>query len=104
MKITATEPQSDPQTAPPDPHRYLRRSKADGGEKVGKLPSEISRSDLLALTGGPPSLPKIIRAKCLDCCGYEPGEVRKCVSFTCPLWPFRMGMNPLHGHATQLGE
>ena len=26
-----------------------------------------------------------IRAKCLDCCVYQPGEVRQCPSKDCPL-------------------
>lgn len=37
---------------------------------------------------------KAIRAKCLDCCGNQEAEVRKCVSVTCPLWPMRMGSLP----------
>jgi hypothetical protein len=37
---------------------------------------------------------KAIRAKCLDCCCYQPKEVRLCTVKTCPLWPFRMGKRP----------
>lgn len=37
---------------------------------------------------------KAIRAKCLDCCSDQPGEVRLCPSENCPLWPYRMGHNP----------
>lgn len=37
---------------------------------------------------------KAIRAKCLDCCADQPGEVRLCPSENCPLWPYRMGHNP----------
>lgn len=37
---------------------------------------------------------KVFRAKCLDCCGGESGEVRKCQSKDCDLWPYRMGTNP----------
>jgi len=32
-----------------------------------------------------------IRAKCLDCCGFQAVEVRLCTAVHCPLWPFRMG-------------
>lgn len=39
---------------------------------------------------------KAVRAKCLDCCCYQPQEVRLCVSQSCPLHPFRMGRNPHH--------
>lgn len=34
---------------------------------------------------------KAIRLKCLDCCAYQPAEVRKCPVVDCPLWRFRMG-------------
>jgi hypothetical protein len=37
---------------------------------------------------------KIIRAKCLDCCCYQPAEVAKCTAAGCALWPYRMGANP----------
>ena len=32
-----------------------------------------------------------IRRFCLDCTGYQHMEVKECVSFNCPLWPYRMG-------------
>ena len=32
-----------------------------------------------------------IRMKCLDCCGNQPGAVRDCEAFECPLWSYRMG-------------
>jgi hypothetical protein len=37
---------------------------------------------------------KAIRAHCLSCAG-RPKEVRLCQSFTCNLYPYRMGTNPL---------
>jgi hypothetical protein len=37
---------------------------------------------------------KSIRAKCLDCCCQQPGEVRKCPVENCALHPFRMGHRP----------
>lgn len=36
---------------------------------------------------------KAIRAKCLDC-AHTQSEVRYCVVFSCPLWPYRMGSTP----------
>ena len=36
---------------------------------------------------------KAIRAKCLDCCGFQMGEVRLCPSEDCPLWKYRFGAN-----------
>ena len=35
-----------------------------------------------------------IRCKCLDCCVYQPLEVRECTVSTCGLWPFRFGVDP----------
>lgn len=37
---------------------------------------------------------KAIRAKCLDCCCFQPVEVEKCPAKRCPIWPFRFGKNP----------
>lgn len=34
---------------------------------------------------------KAIRLKCLDCCCGNSAEVRRCPSFNCPLWRYRMG-------------
>lgn len=42
------------------------------------------------------SLLKVIRAKCLDCCGDQPSEIRLCQASDCSLWPYRMGKNPFH--------
>lgn len=77
--------------------RFLEPSPypADGGEIVGIDPRKICVSDLRDL-GHPESYPKIIRAKCLDCVGDQPSEVRKCVAVDCPLWPLRMGINVFH--------
>jgi len=80
--------------------KYLKVSPylEDGGHLVGKTISEIPKSDLEAL-GHPQSLTKVIRAKCIDCCGGDSSEVRKCVAYDCPLWPFRFGKNPFHAKA-----
>ncbi|PTN32442.1 hypothetical protein [Desulfonatronum sp. SC1] len=37
---------------------------------------------------------KAIRAKCLECCGGSPKEVRLCPDISCALHPFRTGTNP----------
>jgi len=37
---------------------------------------------------------KAIRAKCLDCSGGQPSEVRRCGIEDCPLLPYRFGNNP----------
>jgi hypothetical protein len=38
-----------------------------------------------------------IRAFCVDCQGGEIKGVRECEAMNCPLWPFRMGTDPLRG-------
>ena len=68
----------------------------DRGEKIGRVPQEISVAALQAL-GGPQSPIKAIRAKCIDCSGGSMTEARKCVAVGCALWPFRMGKNPFYG-------
>jgi hypothetical protein len=35
-----------------------------------------------------------IREKCLDCCGWNEAEVRKCTVTDCALFPFRFGRYP----------
>ena len=37
---------------------------------------------------------RAIRAKCLDCTGNQPKEVRLCPSYYCSLWPYRAGHRP----------
>lgn len=70
---------------------------ADGGEIIGKRPSELTREELEDL-GHPQSPVKAIRAKCRDCV-YSDTEVMKCVQYTCPLWPMRLGKNVFHTRA-----
>ena len=40
-----------------------------------------------------PSPSENIHNYCVDCCGGQLGEVRKCEEQTCSLWPDRMGKN-----------
>lgn len=37
---------------------------------------------------------KAIRNKCLDCCCYQPSEVKLCNCVDCSLYPYRMGKKP----------
>ena len=74
---------------------------ADGGEEIGKDPRSLTPGELKAA-----GLEKIvgmraIRAKCLDCCGYNPAEVRKCIAFDCALWALRMGSNPWNAKSVE---
>ena len=72
----------------------LEQSPADDGHLIGRDPRRMSISELTALGHQARPLLAVIRAKCLDCVGYEPSEVRKCTAVDCALWPFRMAHNP----------
>ena len=43
---------------------------------------------------GRPSV-KTIRKHCLECMGGSYKLVRNCATFACPLYPFRLGTNPI---------
>lgn len=72
----------------PSPHE------ADEGNLIGRDPREISAEEFRTHLPDAAVGLKAIRAKCLDCCGDNASEVRKCVCVTCPLWPLRMGAQP----------
>lgn len=83
----------------PTPHLGLVAG--PDGQLVGRDPRHMTREELEAL-GHVPSAPLAVkRAKCLDCCGHQPGEVRKCVATSCDLWPYRMGTNPFRRAPTK---
>jgi len=71
------------------------------GELIGRDPRAMSRGDLMALGHEPSSPLKALRARCLDCCGDNASEVRKCVATDCPAWPFRMRKNPWRAPASE---
>jgi len=77
--------------------------RADEGEPVGKIPSEVP-SDFLSRYYGAKNPLMAIREKCLDCCCGSPSEVRKCVATDCALWPFRIGINPFRQKRTLSAE
>ena len=72
----------------------LQQSPAEGGHLIGRDPRRMSIAELTALGHQTRPLLAVIRAKCLDCVGYEPSEVRKCTAIDCALWPYRMLRNP----------
>lgn len=76
---------------------FLEKSSfdVDGGNLIGRNPHEISLAEIRQLEHVESPI-KAIRAKCIDCSGKSAAESRKCVAINCPLWPFRMGVNPFH--------
>ena len=73
----------------------------DCGALVGRHPDAPSPADYAA-AGLDLSVTamRAVRAKCLDCCSGQPGEVRKCAATDCPLWPLRVGRYPAARRAT----
>ena len=63
------------------------------GETEGISPFEVPLSQLESL-GHSPKPMEAIRTKCVDCSGGSVSEVRRCVAYRCPLWPYRMGRSP----------
>lgn len=57
-------------------------------------PRQMTPDDLTAFGMSRISRGNAIRAKCLDCAGGSPAEVRRCEVGSCALWPFRMGSDP----------
>ena len=66
----------------------------DGGNLIGKGPRKIPANEWKRRNGTFLSGLSAIRAKCVDCCSGEFGEVRKCTAAECVLWPLRMGSVP----------
>jgi hypothetical protein len=64
------------------------------GMEHGRDPRDMTRDELREMGHSPMSALKAIRMHCIDCCGGEIGEVRKCSATACPSWPFRMRRSP----------
>jgi hypothetical protein len=64
------------------------------GHRIGRDPRKMSQGELRALGHVPMSPLSALRMRCLDCCAGSADEVRKCMSVTCPAWPYRMGVSP----------
>jgi hypothetical protein len=62
--------------------------------EVGRDPRKMTQDEIRELGHPPMAVLQAIRARCIDCCAGSPAEVRRCVSVSCPAWPFRMATNP----------
>ncbi len=70
---------------------------------AGRDPREMTRGELESLGHGKSPMLKIIRARCMDCCGEQQSEVRRCPSVKCANWPYRMGTNPWSDRTGNVG-
>jgi len=68
---------------------------------IGSDPRRLSRAELEGLGHRPMSPLRALRERCVDCCGDQLAEVRKCTATGCPSWPFRMGSNPWRSPASE---
>jgi hypothetical protein len=66
------------------------------GFKMGRDPREMTLAELNACGHEKTRIISVIRAKCLDCCADQLGEVAKCTVVKCALWPYRMNTNPFN--------
>ena len=87
-------------------HAFLMISpfEADAGHVIGRDPRDISAAEWSENLPDPAVGMRAMRAKCLDCCGDNAAEVRKCVQHDCALWPFRMGCQPKNLRAVRMSE
>ena len=56
-------------------------------QKLRQMPSLYRRFYLKALTGK--SRRGAMKVHCLECAGWNPGEVARCESVSCALWAYR---------------
>lgn len=92
---------------PNDESRFNRKEnlrrllESQNGEIVGKTPDNVDKNLLEGAGHRNIPLATIIRKKCLNCCCFQPSEVRKCIITDCALWPYRMGKNPFQAEKYQ---
>ena len=90
---------------PPGIHEKVSRVAQAGGKEPVKLSmAEMGTLGHLKHSGASKSprwryQSEAIRAMCVDCMGGEgpldaKGEIERCTSVGCPLWPYRFGKGP----------
>jgi len=62
---------------------------------IGRDPRKMTEAELVAFGHHKRPLLRVIRANCIECAGNNEAEVRRCRMVACPMWPYRMGTNPL---------
>jgi hypothetical protein len=66
----------------------------DNGTISGADPADLDR-ETIATRHPERTLSEAVRRKCEWCMQGDIGEVARCVSIACPLWPWRLNNNPL---------
>jgi hypothetical protein len=78
----------------------LAIEKLPNGETAGRDPLEMPITIMEQIGHSQMPLLKVLRAKCLDC-SHTAYEVARCTAFDCPLWPYRLGKNPMRAERTE---
>lgn len=68
------------------------RNKNQKLKKTGTIHSTVTGYDFRE--DEPLQRARAIRMKCLECCGGNSAEVRRCEISDCTLWPWRSGRRP----------
>jgi hypothetical protein len=71
------------------------------GHPAVRDPRKMTQDELKEACHEPMSPLQALRARCLDCCGYQEKEVASCTAVDCPSWPFRMGTDPWRKPASE---
>lgn len=69
--------------------------------EIGRDPRQMTVAEFNALGHVKRPLLDAIRQNCIECCGGNSAEVRRCRAFTCPMWPYRMRTNPFRAEFSE---
>lgn len=62
-----------------------------GATRVARTVPDLQKAMFLRVYSGTASLRQAIKAKCIECCGFENyfERVGQCTAYSCPLWGYR---------------
>ena len=79
----------------PKPGAHEAYAAAYDADDNGRDPRQMTAAELRAL-GHAGQILAAVRQNCVECCGGNQADVRRCRLAWCPMWPYRMGSNPFH--------
>lgn len=77
------------------------RDHSDESSAAAINPRKMGSKKLAAMGFVKRPIMSVIRSKCIECCCGSSHEVAHCTTATCPLWPYRMGTNPLRAERSE---
>ena len=87
MKDTSVDPHDLPELASESTIYTPAEVEARRQQQLAQIPARQRSVFARAWKGN--SRKAAIRARCLECFGYESAEVNRCTSTACPLFPYR---------------